>query len=65
MEKVGIPRTTIRLNVAGQLLADDGASFCGRELFCLQPLRPDGLLPLAKFVLSDQTKRILREIKKP
>ncbi len=63
MEKVGIPRTTIRLNVAMQLLAMTVLLFAANYFAFNHYVRKD-FSRSQKFVLSDQTKRILREIKK-
>lgn len=64
MEKIGIPRTAIRLNVALQLLAMAVLLLAANYASFNHYARAD-FSRSQKFVLSDQTKRILREIKTP
>jgi hypothetical protein len=64
MEKLGIPRKTIRLNVALQVLAMLVLLIAVNYFSFNHYVRAD-FSRSQKFVLSDQTKRVLRELKKP
>jgi len=64
MEKLGIPRKTIRLNVALQVLAMLMLLIAVNYFSFNHYARAD-FSRSQKFVLSDQTKRVLRELKKP
>jgi ABC-type uncharacterized transport system len=64
MEKLSIPRKTIRLNVALQVLAMLVLVIAVNYFSFNHYARAD-FSRSQKFVLSDQTKRVLRELKKP
>jgi gliding motility-associatede transport system auxiliary component len=64
MEKLSIPRTAIRLNVALQGLAMLVLLFAVNYFSFHHYARAD-FSRSQKFVLSEQTKRVLRELKKP
>ncbi|HEY5704128.1 MAG TPA: GldG family protein [Terrimicrobiaceae bacterium] len=64
MEKLGIARKTIRLNVAMQVLAML-ALLITVNYFSFNHYARADFSRSQKFVLSDQTKRVLRELKKP
>jgi cbb3-type cytochrome oxidase subunit 3 len=64
MEKLSIPRKTIRLNVALQVLAML-VLLIAVNYFSFNHYARADFSRSQKFVLSDQTKRVLRELKKP
>ena len=64
MEKLSIPRKTIRLNVALQVLAML-VLLVAVNYFSFNHYARADFSRSQKFVLSDQTKRVLRELKKP
>ena len=64
MEKLGIPRKTIRLNVSLQVLAML-VLLVAVNYFSFNHYARADFSRSQKFVLSDQTKRVLRELKKP
>ena len=64
MEKLGIPRKTIRLTVALQVLAML-VLLVAVNYFSFNHYARADFSRSQKFVLSDQTKRVLRELKKP
>ncbi|MGB7790055.1 MAG: GldG family protein [Terrimicrobiaceae bacterium] len=64
MEKLSIPRKAIRLNVALQVLAML-ALLVAVNYFSFNHYARADFSRSQKFVLSDQTKRVLRELKKP
>jgi ABC-type uncharacterized transport system len=64
MEKLGIPRKTIRLTVGLQVLAML-VLLLAVNYFSFNHYARADFSRSQKFVLSDQTKRVLRELKKP
>ncbi len=64
MEKLSIPRKTIRLNVALQVLAML-VLLVAVNYFSFNHYARADFSRSQKFVLSEQTKRVLRELKKP
>ncbi|HEY5744012.1 MAG TPA: Gldg family protein, partial [Terrimicrobiaceae bacterium] len=64
MEKLGIPRQRIRFNVALQVLAML-VLLVAVNYFSFNHYARADFSRSQKFVLSDQTKRVLRELKKP